>query len=166
MQTSDLEELELLSKFMDKCRWALLTFKRNELSIELVTQLSIHVAMVLLSQTKYPVESGLQAIFKSNDDEEEKSDTALTFLIFSVLWSFKTTALTSIKIKTETKNILPLFPKLILGIRYLFVFLQRIGCIVMYFSPFIGLLGMMNHYHAELFHLSPETMNNFNPDSK
>ena len=55
VQDSDLEELELLDDFIDECRLALLTFKRNELSIELVTQLSIHLTMVLLSQTKYPI---------------------------------------------------------------------------------------------------------------
>ena len=47
----------------------MLTFKRNELSIELITQLSIHLAMVLLSKTQYPVESGLQAIFQSSTQE-------------------------------------------------------------------------------------------------
>jgi hypothetical protein len=47
----------------------MLTFKRNELSMELITQLSIHLTMVLLSKTNYPVESGLQAIFQSSPQE-------------------------------------------------------------------------------------------------
>ena len=81
----DIEESELLTKFINECRLALLSFRRNELSIELVTQLSIHLAMILLSQTKYPVESGLQEIFKSNDKAEEKSNTALTFLVLGAL---------------------------------------------------------------------------------
>ena len=42
----------------------MLTFKRNELSIELVIQLSVHLIMVCLSQTDYPLESGLQGIFQ------------------------------------------------------------------------------------------------------
>ena len=166
VQQSDIEESELLSEFINECRAALLTFRRNELSIELVTQLTIHLAMVFLSQTQYPIESGLQTIFQSNKVDEEKSSSALTFLILSVLWSFKTAALTSIKIKTETKNFLPAFPTVILGMRYLLVFIIRIGSNVAYFSPFIGLLGIMSHYHAELFHLNPETFNRFNPDSK
>ena len=130
-------------------RCALLTFKRNELSIELVIQLSIHLTMVLLSQSDYPMESGLQAIFKSKDSDIEKSSSALTVLILSVLWSFKTSALTSVKIKTESKNFLPLVPKLILAIRYFVVFLIRISSIVIYFAPFIGLLGFANHYQAK-----------------
>ena len=166
---ADVEDSEKLSMFINECKLALLTFKRNELSIELVIQLTIHVIMILLSITKYPVESvssGLLLIFRSNEDKGEGSDTALIFLILSVLWSFRTTALTSIKIKAETKNFLPIFAKVVLGMRYLLVFIIRIGNYVAYFAPYIGLLGIMNHYHAELIHLNPETFNSFNPNSK
>ena len=163
---ADVEDSEKLSMFINECKLALLTFKRNELSIELVIQLTIHVIMILLSITKYPVESGLQSIFRNNEDKGEGCDTALIFLILSVLWSFRTTALTSIKIKAETKNFLPIFAKVVLGMRYLLVFIIRIGNYVAYFAPYIGLLGIMNHYHAELIHLNPETFNRFNPNSK
>ena len=164
VQESDIIESKMLSEFLNECRLALLTFRRNELSLELVAQLTIHLAMVLLNQTKYPVESGLETIFKSSIENEENSSSALFFLVLSVLWSFKTSALTSIKIKTATKNFLPIFPKVILGVRYLLVFITRIGSNVAYFSPFIGLLGIMNHYHAEQIHLSTETLNSFNPE--
>ena len=60
---SDLKEIELLTKYINECRLAMLTFKRNELSMELVIQLTIHMIMVLLSQTIYPLESSLEAIF-------------------------------------------------------------------------------------------------------
>ena len=33
--------------------------------------------------------------------------------------------------------------------RYLLIFLVRIGCIVAYFAPFIGLGGILDHYQAE-----------------
>ena len=49
---SDIEEVEYLTKFLDENRQAFLTFKRNELCIELIVQLSIHLTMVLLSQTR------------------------------------------------------------------------------------------------------------------
>ena len=48
---SDLEEAEMLSSFLNECRLGLLTFKINELNIELVIQVSVHLAMILLSQT-------------------------------------------------------------------------------------------------------------------
>ena len=178
VQESDLEEAELLTKFLDECRLALLTFKRNELSIELVIQLSVHVAMVLLSQTEFPVESGLQSIFKSNKktgesaskventNEDSEKSAALAFLIISILWSFKTSAMTSIKLKSESKMFMPLVPKVLLGIRYLMVFMARIKCIVVCFAGVVGLLGSLNHYHAERLPLDPETWNTFNTNSK
>ena len=140
---------------------ALLTFRRNELGIEIVIQLSIHLAMVLLSQTPYPaienLSPGFVSLFQDKNDEETST---LAFLVISILWSFKTSALTSIKIKADSKNYLPLTPKILLGTRYLLIFLVRISSLVAYFSPSLGLLGMMNHHHAERFPLDPEIWNN------
>ena len=160
---SDLEESQHLSEFLKECRMALLTFRRNELGIEIVIQLSIHLAMVLLSQTPYPaienLSPGFVSLFQDKNDEETST---LVFLVISILWSFKTSALTSIKIKADSKNYLPLTPKLLLGTRYLLIFLVRISCLVTYFSPSLGLLGMMNHHHAERFPLDPKIWKNLN----
>ena len=79
-----------------------------------------------------------------------------------MLWSFKTTAITGIKIKADQKNFLPVFAKLILGMRYLVVFLVRIGCIVAYFSPFLGLMDIMNHYKSETLPLDKKIWQNIN----
>ena len=139
--------------------------------------------MVFLSRTKYPVENGLQTIFNDNDTDnsslllltgvqekitniQEKYNTAVVFLVFSLVWSFKTAAMTAIKIKAETKTFLPFKSKLLLGWRYLAVYMVRIGCIVAGMCVFIGGLGIMNHYHAENIHLNPEIWNRFNPSSK
>jgi hypothetical protein len=151
-----LEECRLLTGYIKETTLALVTFKRYELSIELVIQLSIHLLMVFLSLSSYPVESGLQSIFQSSTEDAERSNATLIFLIISVILSFKTSALTSIKIKTEKRNFLPMFPKLVLGIRYLLIFLIRIGAIVFYFAPFIGILDIMSHYHAESIPLNYE----------
>ena len=158
-----------------------LSVKRIELSLELVIQLSIHLTMVLLSQTAYPVESGLQTIFqeKNNTDSrslffqnttlhenfkkwDKKNNATLWFLGFSVVWSFKTCSRTFVKIKSETKHILPFFPKVILGIRYLFIYLIRVGCIVSYFAPYLGLLGIMDHYQGETIPLAYDSFKSLN----
>ena len=160
---SDLEESKLLSEFLKECRMALLTFRRNELGIEIIIQLSIHLAMVLLSQTSYPAIENLSPGFVSLfQDKNEEETSTLAFLVISILWSFKTSALTSIKIKADSKNYLPLTPKILLGTRYLLIFLVRISCLVTYFSPSLGLLGMMNHHHAERFPLDPKIWKNLN----
>ena len=83
------------------------------------------------------------------------------FLVFSLVWSFKTCAKTSIKIKLDAKTFLPFFPKFLLFWRYIFVFLIRVGCIVTYFAPFVGNLGVMNHYQAETLSLDANTLNSF-----
>ena len=86
------------------------------------------------------------------EDEFEKieDDYNLTFwfLVFSVVWSFKTCAKTAVNIKTEAKGFLPFFPTIILALRYLLIFLVRVGAIVTYFSPFIGLIGILDHYQV------------------
>ena len=160
-----------------------LSVKRIELSLELVIQLSIHLTMVLLSQTAYPVESGLQSVFqkKNNTDTDitslffqnttlhenfqkldEKHNVTLWYLGFSVVWSFKTCSRTFVKIKSETKHIFPFFPKVILGIRYLFIYLIRVGCIVSYFAPYLGLLGIMDHYQGETIPLAYDSFKYLN----
>ena len=160
INASVLEECRVLTAYIKETRMALLTYKRNELSIEIVIQLCIHLLMVFLSLSNFPVESGLQSIFQSAN--EDISRATLTFLIFSVVLSFKTSALTLIKIKAETKNFFPLIPKLVLGLRYLLIFLIRIGAIVFYFAPFIGILDIMSHHHAESIPLDYEAFSYVN----
>ena len=179
MHTSVLEECRLLDDYINEITTAQLIFKQNELSLELIVQMSVHLTMLLLSQTKYPRESGLQSIFQESKGPtttwwhwtglkevfkkiEEKYNTNLVFLILSVVWSFKTCAKTSIKIKRDTMNFLPMFPKILLFCRYMFVFMIRVVCFVSYYAPFIGQLGMLNHYHAETIHLDYEIWKGFN----
>ena len=62
----------------------------------------------------------------------------------------------------ETKC-LPFFPaKALLFVRYLIVFMVRVGCIVTYFAPFIGLLDIMGHYKAETLALDYELFKTLN----
>ena len=183
VSTSVLKECKFLTDYINECNAAQLTIKRNELSLELIFQLSIHLSMVFLSRTKYPVENGLQTIFQDNDMNsslllevtgvkkkitaiQEKYNTAIVFLVFSLVWSFKTAAMTAIKIKAESKTFLPFKSKLLLGWRYLTVYMVRIGCIVAGIGVFIGVSGMMNHYHAERLPLNPEIWSRYNPSSK
>jgi hypothetical protein len=158
---SDLEEAKMLSSFLNECRLGLLTFKTNELNVELVIQVSVHLAMILLSQTDYPLENGLQAVFK----DKKNTKTALAFLIMSVVWSFKTTVITATKIK-EAKSFLPVTPKVLLYWRYLTVAMMRVGCIVAGVGAILGVVGMMNHYHAEKVPLNPDIWSRNNPNSK
>ena len=70
-QAVAIEKSKLLTEYIDECRLAMLTLKRNELSLELVIQLSVHLTMVLLNDTQYPIESGLQAVFQDGSGSQE-----------------------------------------------------------------------------------------------
>ena len=142
-----LETVAKLDEYLEELKAAHLTFKRNELSLEIVIQLSVHTTMVLLSRTLIPLESGLQSIFQKAKAQDSTWEVMLLWV--SVIWSFKTTALTSVKIKEEAKVFFPLKAKILLGLRALLVYLVRVGCLVAYFAPFLGLLDCLNHYHME-----------------
>ena len=73
---SILEECEVLTEFIDETKMALLIFKRFELSLELIVQLSIHMTILLLEETKYPIESGLEGFqqeYEINESDKVKS---------------------------------------------------------------------------------------------
>ncbi len=76
-KASVLEECETLTRHINETRLALLTFKRNELSMELVMQQSITLIMVLLRETSNPIESELQSIFYGGSDSNTTSTLSL-----------------------------------------------------------------------------------------
>ena len=96
----------------------------------------------------------------TDDIENDNTSSTLVFLILSILWSFTTSAITAVKIKMESKNIFPIFPTLLLGVRYLMVSFVRISCLVSYYAPFLGLLDIMAHHHAEKIPLDSKTYEN------
>ena len=169
VEPSVLEKCQILTDYINESKAALLTYKKNELILELVPQLSISLTMLLLSITKYPVLSGLQAIFQDSKETtdpsswvvhlglqefaktiDENENATLAYFIFSVIWSFKSCANTSLLIKTETKSFLPLLAKMLLYLRYIILYPIRIGVNVTFFSTSLGLLGVLNHYRAEI----------------
>merc|ERR1711923_437095 len=106
---AQLEKVAELDEYLEELKAAHLTFKRNEMSVEVVIQLSVHTTMVLLSKTLIPLESGLQSIFQKASAQDSTWEVALMWL--SVFWSFKTTALTSVRIKKDAKDFFPLKAK-------------------------------------------------------
>merc|ERR1719219_796216 len=148
-----LEEQEQIETYLDEVRKSHLIFKRNEAALELVVQQSIQLTMLLLSKTTYPVATGLQGIFKSDSED--------VLLMLSVCWSFKTCVSSFLKIHSEQKaRMLSGASKLVLALRALLFSVTRIGCVIAFFSPFLGLGDCMAHWHAEGIHLDPEIMEN------
>merc|ERR1719242_348771 len=148
-----LEAQEQIEAYLDEVRKSHLIFKRNEAALELVVQQSIQITMLLLSKTHYPVANGLQGIFKS--------DSGDIMLMLSVCWSFKTCVSSFLKIHSEQKaKMLSGASKAILGLRALLFSVTRIGCVIAFFGPFLGLGDCMAHWHAEEIQLDPELLEN------
>ena len=141
-----LEEIKLQTLYLEEARHTLLIFKRNELFMEIMIQLPIHILMLMLSETDYPLESGLQAVFKQSDHFKVGT---LLLLVFSIIWSLKTVTITYLKIKTNKKQSLDFRAKAVLALRATLVFCVRMVCYLAYFAPYVGLGGLMNHFKAE-----------------
>jgi len=79
----------------------------------------------------------------------------------SVCWSFKTGVMSFLKIHSEQKaGMLSGAAKVVLGLRALLFSATRIGCVVAFFGPFLGLGDCMAHWHAEVIELDPELLDN------
>ena len=163
MADVEMEEFDKVSEYLKEARKALLIFKRNEFGVEMVLQLTIQIVMVLLTITVSPTHTGLEAVFKKDFDTQNTwlgADYTVVLLICSILWSFVTSAKTYIKIKTEDKkDFLSITAKLLLGFRALLTTITRVGCIVAFLCPFLGLLGIMAHWTAETFSLDLDFRN-------
>ena len=82
-------------------------------------------------------------------------------LMLSVCWSFKTCVSSFLKIHSEQKaRMLSVTSKLVLAIRALLFSVTRIGCVIAFFGPFLGLGDCMAHWHAEGIQLDPELLEN------
>ena len=161
-----LEEQEQIETYLDEVRKTHLVYKKNEAALELVAQQSIQLTMLLLSMTKYPVASGLQGIFGKDFSTIVNFlgldlDLGDFLLLLSVSWSFRTGALSFLKIHSEQKaGMLSGAAKVVLGLRALLFSVTRIGCVVAFFGPFLGLGDCMAHWHAEGIQLDKKLLEN------
>jgi hypothetical protein len=158
-----MDRIQEATEYLEALREAILIFRRNELSMEVIPQLTVQSLVLLLSWTISPTVNGLEAVFAKDltkpKDGLEWAGLGFTqvFLIFSILWSFLTTAKSYVKIKAEHNiDFLPLSAKMLLGFRALVAYTSRIGCFVMFFTPFMGLMGCLAHWTAEQVPLNPK----------
>ena len=168
-----LEKIREINEFLHESTNAILTFKRNELGIEVLTQIVVQLMMVMLSPkfTVSATHSGLQALFESDDSTFQLwlGVNGVVLILGSICWSFKTTAASYVNVKTQEKiEFFPISPRVLLGVRTLLIvtvriiciiiiiiiiiviILQvRICCIIAYFAPFLGLLNCLAHWKAD-----------------
>jgi hypothetical protein len=79
----------------------------------------------------------------------------------------KTISMTYIRTKAVGKvEVLSLSGKLLLAVRSLLVYSVRLGCVVTFFGPFLGLFNVLAHWRAEKIVLDSKVFSHFNDSLK
>ena len=114
-------------------------FKMIESTFENSIQILILLFVILLKSTTATktIHGIVEAI--SNED--------IGFLLLSSLWSFISITLSEIRWQASLKNhFLPIKGKLILGFHFILAVLCRISAVILFFTPSMGLLNILQHW--------------------
>ena len=118
--------------------------------MEVFYQVSLQVALLLLTQTETATVGGLETFF-SQDKMFGVPMDANTIIILSVILSLKTSILLHVKILGMEKGFFGFKAKTATFIWGLVASVRRVLGIVIFFSPSLGLLDLLWHWHAEQF---------------
>ena len=118
--------------------------------MEVFFQVSLQVALLLLTQTETATVGGLETFF-SQDKMFGVPMDANTIIILSVILSLKTSILLHVKILGMEKGFFGFKAKTATFIWGLVASVRRVLGIVIFFSPSLGLLDLLWHWHAEQF---------------
>ena len=135
-----------VQKFLNCSKQLVLRIKMNEL-LENGIQLVIEALMLLLCQTKTPTTRGLETVFDSSNEYSSGSES---LLYMSLLLSFRKMITTCLKVKKDSfDGFLPSKGACVVAFRSFAVTLVRIQCIILFFTPFLGLNSLLQHWKAE-----------------
>ena len=118
--------------------------------MEVFYQVSLQVALLLLTQTETATVGGLETFF-SKDKIFGVSLDPFTFIILSVILSLKTSILLHVRILSMEKGYFNFKAKTATFLWGLVASVRRVVGIVIFFSPSLGLLDLLWHWHAEQF---------------
>ena len=141
-------QIKNMSLFCREIQTRLLEFRKLELATEIIFQMATQMTMLILNETLTATTSGLETIFKQDTQKDRAGAQAI--LTLSILSSFFSAVSTSIKIKKlEKDGFLSTTAKIIIGFRSLITTVLRVGCLVLFFTPFLGQLNILAHWKAE-----------------
>ena len=118
------------------------------LGLEVFYQVSLQLALLLLTTTKTATVGGLEAFF--TQDQDSVLDP-VTVIILSVCWSLKTSILLHVKILSLEKGFFGFKAKTAAFLWGLVASVRRVMGIVIFFTPCLGLMDLLWHWHAEQF---------------
>ena len=121
-------------------------FTKVDLGIELITQISLQLLLVLLNNTNTKTTGGLEVLF------EQANAFGLPgsmLIILTTLWSIKTCIILQRKVIKTEKGFLPFTSTLVIVFWSAVAAGRRIMSIIVWFLPSMGLFSILIHWKAE-----------------
>ena len=125
-------------------KYYLRNMEKLELGLETIYQLSLQLVLLLNALSETRTSHGLNEVFGTEDNIG-----SLILLTLSIIWSCFSCALSHIKGLMVSRDHFPAFSKLVVGLFALVSTLKRVLCIILYFTPALGLFSLLRHLQAE-----------------
>ena len=120
-------------------------FKRLELGLESIFQLSAQVALLALSYSDTRTSHGLVSVFKGSKVLFIPADV---YCILSILMSIGSFAWAQTSGIAGKRVYFPMKSKFMIGMSALMACLIRVTAFVLFFSPSLGLWNLLRHYQG------------------
>ena len=116
--------------------------------LETLYQFVLQLILLLFTRTSTPTTGGLESFFEKNTFFGIQFDP-MVILSISAVWSLKTCILLHVKAVRVEKGFFRFKPTIIVFFWAFFGIIRRVGSLVAYFSPSLGLFSLLHHWQAE-----------------
>ena len=137
------EDKMLLEK-RARLTFELKSFVKLELGTESLYQLIGQFIFLLMAKTDTPTDLISDTLRKIQSDSD-----LIELLILSLIWSFATNILSNNQGLSTRRVFFPFLSQIMAGLYTLFVSTSRVLAMVLYFTPVLGLFGLLKHLKAE-----------------
>ena len=138
-------ENEDLYKQKSKLNYHLRNTIKLELGIETIYQLTLQLILLLIAKSETRTSEAFDVVFKNDFSKW----TIIVSLILSTSWSFISCSLAHIKGLMTNRNYFPIVSKIIAGLGAMISIIKRVSCIIIFFTPPLGLFNLLRHLQAE-----------------
>ena len=160
MKDKKYEEIKKIREKGEVIQRQYVKYIRTELGFEAIFQIALQIILLLQARTSSSTVSGLETVFGKSSSFGISADT---LIILSILWSIKTCVTLHLKAADIEKTHLRVWSKIGLVLISLFCSCAKLLSIVSFFTPFIGLFNLLNHYKAEQIPFTPSKERTLKP---
>merc|ERR1712020_67253 len=153
------EEIKKIGKKGEVIKRQYVKYIRTELGFEAIFQIALQIILLLQTRTSSSTVTGLETVFGKASSVGIDVDS---LIILSILWSLKTSITLHLKAASVEKTHLRIWSTVGLVLISLFCSCARLLAIVGFFTPFIGLFNLLNHYKAEKIPFAQSIRDDFN----